>query len=254
MTAVWLFLGIFFSLLIAADIGRRIGKQQATTLGHDAFEGLGTVDGAAFAMLTLLIAFSFSSAATRFELRRQLIVQETNAIGTAYLRLDLLPEPARSKLRQQFGEYVDARLAVYENANRLAEPVKEMANVARLQNEIWTSAVTAAQTSGSPQALMLVVPALNAMIDITTTRAVAHRAHTPTVILVLLLAISLICSALAGHALGPNRGRSVVHMFAFVAIVAIALFTVIDYEFPRAGLIRIDPVEQVLKDLRHTMP
>ena len=75
--------------------------------------GLGAVDGAVFALLGLMIAFTFSGAASRLEVRRQLIVQEANAIGTAYLRLDLLPPGAQPGLREDFRQYVDARLAVY---------------------------------------------------------------------------------------------------------------------------------------------
>jgi hypothetical protein len=254
MLTIGIYLGIYITLLVACEIGRRTGRKLAAERGVQAFEGLGAVDGAAFAMLTLLIAFSFSAAATRFEARRHLIVEETNAIGTAYLRLDLLPAAAQPKLRQEFGTYVDARLAVYDRINQTAEPESTAARVAWLQSQIWSDAVAACAAPTPSQVTMLVLPALNAMIDITTTRAVAHKAHTPTIILVLLYVLALISSVLAGNALAQNKGRSLIHMFAFVTIVSIALFVVLDYELPRAGLIRIDPVDQILKDLRKTMP
>ena len=85
--------------------------------------GAGVVDGAVFGLLGLLVAFTFSGAATRFDARRQLVVEEANAIGAAYLRLDVLPAAAQPALRARFREYLDSRLAAYravpDMANRL---------------------------------------------------------------------------------------------------------------------------------------
>lgn len=83
------------------------------------------MEGAVFALLGLLIAFTFSGAATRFDTRRQLIIEETSDIGTAYLRLDLLPVEAQPGLREKFREYVDARLEVYRKLPDIAAAKKE---------------------------------------------------------------------------------------------------------------------------------
>ena len=88
---------------------------------------MGSVEGAVYGLLGLLIAFSFSGAASRFEARRDLIVQEANAIGTAYLRLDLLPDEARDGLREKFRRYLDTRLSAYRKMPDIEAAMAELA-------------------------------------------------------------------------------------------------------------------------------
>ncbi len=103
---IFLFVVIFASTLILLEVGRRIGVRKRALAPEGQESGLGAVEGAVFGLMGLLLAFTFSGAASRFEVRRQLIVQETNAIGTAYLRLDLLPAGDQPKLREDFRAYV----------------------------------------------------------------------------------------------------------------------------------------------------
>src|SRR5262245_28653295 len=112
--------GLFLGMLLFLEIGRRIAlrrrKQDAGTGG----EGIGAVDGAVFGLLGLLLAFTFSGASSRFDTRRQLIVEETNNIGTAYLRLDLVPTALQPPLRDSFRRYLDARIDVYRKLPDIA--------------------------------------------------------------------------------------------------------------------------------------
>jgi hypothetical protein len=105
--------GLFLGMLLFMEIGRRVAVRRMREDTGAAGEGVGTVDGAVFAQLGLLIAFTFSGASSRFDTRRQLIVEETNDIGTAYLRLDLLPADLQPALRESFRRYLDARIEVY---------------------------------------------------------------------------------------------------------------------------------------------
>ena len=108
-----------------------------------------------FGLLGLLLAFTFSGAAERFDARRALIVEVDNDIGTAYLRLDSLPPEAQPELRDLFRQYVDARLAFYRKILYPEAAQAEMARVNQLQNEIWVRAVTASQKTGTTTAGML---------------------------------------------------------------------------------------------------
>src|SRR4249920_824522 len=112
--------GLFLGMLVLLEIGRRIGVRRLAKDPDGATVGVGTVEGAVFGLLALLVAFTFSGAAARFDTRRQLIVEETNDIGTAYLRLDLLPAAAQPPLRERFRHYVTARLAVYRQLSDVA--------------------------------------------------------------------------------------------------------------------------------------
>ena len=113
-------LALFLGMLLLLDMGRRLGRRRrAPATEGPAAEGR-VVEGAVFGLLGLLVAFTFSGAAARFDTRRQLIVEETNALGTAYLRLDLLPPAAQPALREWFRQYVEARLAAYQQLPDIA--------------------------------------------------------------------------------------------------------------------------------------
>ena len=107
IVALLLVIGLFFGMLVLLEVGRRIGIRRLAKDPEGAEAGVGTVEGAVFALLGLLIAFTFSGAASRFDTRRQLIIEETNDIGTAYLRLDLLSAEAQPGLREKFRQYVE---------------------------------------------------------------------------------------------------------------------------------------------------
>ena len=106
-------LSLFVGMVVLLEVGRRIGIRRRQRDAEGAREGVGAVEGAIFALLGLLIAFTFSGAAARFDQRRHLIVEETNAIGTAYLRVDLVAPDLQSALRESFRRYLEARLDVY---------------------------------------------------------------------------------------------------------------------------------------------
>src|ERR1700675_930574 len=84
-------LGVFVGMVILQEVGRRVGHRRLARDSEGARAGVGAIDGAVFGLLGLLVAFTFSGAASRFDARRQLVVEEANAIGTAYLRIDWLP-------------------------------------------------------------------------------------------------------------------------------------------------------------------
>jgi hypothetical protein len=243
---VALIAGLFVVMLALVEAGRRAGLKHR-------IEGLVTVEGAVFGLMGLLIAFTFGSAAVRFETRRSLIVEEANDIGTAYLRLDLLPAGAQPKLREAFRKYVDTRLEIYRKISSVGDAKAELARMTDLQNEIWTGSVAACRDSGSPSTPMLVLPALNAMIDITTTRTVAMQTHQPAIIFVMLALVMLACSVLAGYGMGAGAARSWLHVVCFAGVLTIAFYVILDLEYPRLGLIRIDWMDRVLEDVRRSM-
>ena len=246
-------LGMFLGMLLLLEIGRRLGVRQLASDPETVKSRGGAVEGAVFGLMALLIAFTFSGAASRFDVRRDLVVEEANNIGTAWLRLDLLPVKAQPPLREKFRQYVDARLAFY---NRLSDSEfgrAELARATALQIEIWKDAVAACRDSGSSTAPMLLLPALNQMIDITTTRTVAARTHAPLVIYVMLGLLLLAGSLLAGYGLAIGKNRNWFHASAFAVIMTLAIYVILDFEFPRVGLIRLNAFDQVLVDVRESL-
>jgi hypothetical protein len=248
LSAALLAVALFVVMLVLFELGRRFGLRRLAQDSTGA--GAGVVDGAVFALLGLLIAFTFSGAASRFDERRKLIIEEANAIGTAYLRIDLLPAPAQADLRASFRNYLDARLAAYRALPDLAAAHAGLARAAALQQEIWAKAVAA--SAGSQAPTMLLLPALNQMIDITTTRTMAAYIHPPAVIFGLLFALALLGALLAGYAMAA-RARNWIHTAAFAFTLAGAVYVILDIEYPRVGLIRVDAFDEALVELRKSM-
>ena len=254
LTVLLFTFGLFLGMLLFLEIGRRIAVRRRKEDTRTTGEGVGAVDGAVFALLGLLIAFTFSGASSRFDTRRQLIVEETNDIGTAYLRLDLLPADLQPALRESFRRYLDARIEVYRKLPDIAAAKESLAKVNELQKQIWRQAVVASRAEGAPLAVpVLLLPALNAMIDITTTRTMASLMHPPTVVFVMLFGLALAASLLAGYGMTGSKVRRWFHMLGFALVVAFTVYVIMDLEYPRLGLIRVDAFDQALVDLRASM-
>ena len=244
-------MGLFLALLAAIEGGRRWGRRARRDAdgGH---EGLGGAEGAVYGLLGLLIAFSFSGAASRFENRRDRLVAEANAVGTAYLRVDVLPPEAQPALREAFRKYLDARLSAFGKLPDVAAYEVELARSVGLQGDLWRQAVAATRAAGSPAPQML-LPPLNEMFDTATTRSAQRYAHPPVAIFVMLVGLALVSAFIVGFGMAGNRQRTFLHEFAYAAVLATVIYVIIDLEFPRLGLIRVDEIDQVLVDVRRGM-
>jgi hypothetical protein len=240
-------------VLVLLEIGRRIGVRQLAEEGETASKGLGAIEGAIFGLLGLILAFSFSGALTRFDARRHLVVEEANDIGTAWLLVALLPADAQPPMRDLFRRYLDSRIEVYRKVPDMEAVKSEQARSAKLQSEIWVLAVSSTREVGTAQAPMLLLPALNAMFDITTTRTEAARVHPPLMIFGMLGALTLACSLFAGYDMAIRRRLNVLHSVAFAAVLSVTAYVIIDLEYPRLGFIQISDSDQVLVDLRKSM-
>jgi hypothetical protein len=235
-------------MLLMLVLGQRLGRRSLAQEADIARSRLTGVETAIFGLMGLMIAFSFSGAAARYELRRQLVVDEANAIGTAYLRLDLLPAGLQPALRDQFRRYATARIAVERVLPDIEKSNAQAAIAMTLQKEIWTG-VLAALKESPPQATIVVLPSLNEMIDITTSRAIAMHTHTPTLIFAVLLILGLVCSMLAGYVLAyTNTGNVRLHVIAFAVVVTLTIYVIFDLDYPRFGIIRLDFADQGLID------
>lgn len=251
--ALLLAMGLFLGMLFLLEIGRRWRIRDSAKGSEEDQAGLGVVEAAVFTLLGLMIGFTFSGAVSRYDTYRRLVADETNAIGTAYQRLELLPKDAQPPLRELFRQYLDSRLQVYEKLPDIGAAKAELARSATLQNEIWTEAVAASRLPEShPDAGKLLLPALGMMADITTTREMATHMHPPTLIFALLFALALACSLLAGYRMGAGSRRWL-HVIGFTAAVVVTIYVTLEVEYPRRGVIRLDTYDRVLMQLRETM-
>ena len=241
-------------MLILLEAGRQLGIKcrQQDPKGDQG--NLGIIESAIFALFGLVIAFTFSGAVSRFNEKRMLIAEEVNSIETAYLRLHLIPQDVQPGLRELFRQYVLSREETYRKLPDMEAAEVEIAHTKRLQEHIWAQAVPATLLPHShPDAGKLLLPALNNMIDISTTRTMALRVHPPAIVYMLLFGLSLFCALLVGYRMSIGQRRSWLHILSFALMTVIIVYVILDIEYPRAGLIRLEASDQVLLNVRDRM-
>jgi hypothetical protein len=244
---------LFAGMICGAVSGHRAGRRWVARRQTSGELNTGVVDAAVLSLLGLLIAFTFSGAYGRYEQRRELIVEEANAIGTAYLRLRLLPADQQPALRETFREYAKSR---FDTWRLLIDPAAARAEIdksSKLQEEIWSAAIEATEGETTGDARKLLLPALNEMIDITTIRLIAVQSHPPSVIFLVLGLLALASAWIVGFGMAKSDALSYSHAIGFAAAVALALLLIIDIEYPRYGLVTLDGPHEILNELYQGM-
>jgi hypothetical protein len=151
-------------------------------------------------------------------------------------------------------DYVDSRLRFFRLLSTdIPAATNELATGNALQDKIWSGAAAALQQQNSPAATSLLLSSLNDMIDITTTRYVAWLTHPPLPVYFVLGFFVLASSLLAGYGMGKSGKRNWTHRLIFSATLALAMYMILDFDYPRLGLIRIDQMDHVMVDLRKSM-
>jgi len=247
----------FVVMVVAALAGQsvrkfRVARSKATDDPNDCSQGQEEyLLGGSLALLALLLAFTFGLVLNRYEGRRQLVTNEANAIGTAYLRAQLLDEPHRSRLSGLLIAYTDNRIRV---ASSGAEANANLAKNDQLVTQMW-AAVSAA--GGSAQAHGISMPlleAFNEIINLDTERKVAWRLRVPAGVLALLLAYLIVTAGELGYIVEGARGRRAALML-FV-LIALSIGVITDVNRPSSGAIRESqrPMIDLLNSLRTQSP
>ncbi|MDM9558283.1 hypothetical protein [Bordetella petrii] len=243
---------LFFFLLFAAiQVGRYMGGRRGRE-EVSGRSGAAAIEASVFALLGLLVAFTFSGAAQRMADRRHLLVQEVNAIGTAWLRIDMINAADQPVLREQFRRYVDARIDYYRHVADLDKREAIANRVAAIQKEIWASSMQAAGRSTPPFAASY-AGAVNEMFDVATSLTVAQKVHPPVVTYLFLCFLALVCGCFVGLNLAEAKRGGLVHQGLYALVMTAALYIIVDFEFPRIGTIRIDQGDTLLISQRDAM-
>ena len=240
--------GLFAAMLLLLVFGHRLGRRRLAGETDQERVGIVSIETAIFGLMGLIFAFTYSGAAQRFEQRRVLTIQEANAVGTVYLRIDLLPESARPALREKVKRYAKEVLAAYDGLPDEARFKARLSKARALQGEVWSDAVAVLRDS-PPVAAQLLLPAINDMMDANVNHEQVVYTKTPGTILASLIALALMCSMLAGYGLAGSRAWSrYLHMVGFATVVTGIIYIVMDYDYPRYGLIRLDFADAALEE------
>jgi hypothetical protein len=243
---------LFLGILLTIEVAYRVGLRRWARLPEERRGVSSTIEAAVFSLLGLLIAFTFYGAGSRFDNRRAIVGLEANTMSTTYLRLDLLPPSTQPALREQLRNYVRCRIDVLNSVEKPQALSQNRSKASTLQRIIWDLTVTALKDTG-PATQTLVLTSLNDMIDASTTSAVAALTHPPFAVFLMLLVTIVAAAAVIGYSAAARQYRDWISISAFALILSAAVYMTFDYEYPRAGLIRIDPVDRVLTQVLDQM-
>jgi hypothetical protein len=237
------------SLLLVQEIGYRCGRRLKA---RDEITDAGHLLSAALALLGLLIAFTFSMAADRYEARRTLVVQEANALSTTYLRVQALDEPFRSRLSQAVVAYGQSRqnfFAAGEDSRKLAAAGAE---TDILQSRLWADLVAAIRATPAATINPALLETTNELFDLASSRQAALDARVPDAILRSLVIYALVAAAILGYGLASGGRRHGVASLALFILVSLAVTLILDLDRPRAGGVTISqsPLTRTLGDLK----
>jgi hypothetical protein len=231
LTATASFIALWFSALVGAHCRKRLGALEA-----DQREDFGVVQAAALTLLGLLIGFTFSMATNRYEQRKNYEESEANAIGTEYVRADVLPAADATRVRELLRNYLDLRVRFY--TTRDAQQLQRINDsTAQLQNELWS----AVQSHSGAQPTPLTALALAGMNDVLNSQGYTQAAwwnRIPLEAWVLLGVIAIGCNVLIGY--GAHRKSALLFVVVPIA-VSISFLLIADIDSPRGGVIRVQP-------------
>lgn len=208
----------------------------------------GYIVSAVLGLLALLLGFTFSLAISRFEERRELVVAELNAIGTAYLRAQLLGEPHRTRLSQLLVEYTDVKIKLATTNYSEVGPL--LAKDDELLTSIWAATAAAFDSVKTTAFANALIESMNAMIDLDASRRAARRTHVPTEVFMVLLIYLIGAAAVLGYVLAGGRGF--IAACFLLLLFSMSLLLVLDIDRPESGGIREGqgPMEQLRESLK----
>jgi hypothetical protein len=191
-----------------------------------------------------MLAFTFSLAASRYETRRQLVLDEANAVGTTYLRTGLLPEPQRAKIRNLLKEYVTFRVKGIQAGGKYAISRSE-----ELQDRLWGEAAALGEQHPASIIVGLFIQSLNEVIDLHTKRVTAIlRSRIPGSIWAALYFVAVLAMTAMGYQTGLTGKRSSFAVITLVLSFSAVMLLIADLDRPHEGLLRVS--QQVLIDLQ----
>jgi hypothetical protein len=231
------FLVSFFLLWLSARSGASFLRTQRK-LEEATREDFSIILAATLTLLGLIIGFSFSMAISRYDQRKNYEEAEANAIGTEYVRADLLPAADAAKVRALLRNYLDQRVLFY--TTRDAQQIRQInSRTAQLQTDLWSAVLAPAGAQPTP----MVALAAWGMNDVLNSQGYTQAAwwnRIPIAAWVLMAAIAICCNVLVGYGTRTFKAEGIL-LLILPLVVSISFFLIADIDSPRAGVIRVHP-------------
>jgi len=241
------------AVLAATELGFRLGLRHQPDADEPTKAHFAALQVALLGLLALIVAFTFSIAVARFDARKELVIEESNAIGTTYLRARLLVEPQQKEVVGLLREYVDEQLAFYAAGIEPARLEAANAKIASLQERLWMVAIALSEQDPRSLPTGLFVQSLNGMIDLHAKRIKALENRLPDAVIYLVLIVAVVTIGLVGYGRGLAGRRNFVSDAILAGLVVIVFAIILDLDRPRRGLITVSQssMERLQEVLRH---
>jgi hypothetical protein len=231
--------GAFLALMLATtEVGFRLGRKFEGSSPDKIRSQTSTVQAAILGVLALLLGFTMSMAVSRFEIRKQLVLDEANAIGTSCLRSQLMPAPEGPKIASLLRQYINIRVQYGTAGNDLARLESLRTQTARLQTELWSRATTYAQQEPNPVKAGLLLQSLNQAFDLEEARWTAFQNHVPESVIYVNALVGLLATSLVGYSFGVNGSRNIFSVCVLALAITMVLAVIIDLDRPRSAFMR----------------
>lgn len=233
-------------LILAVEIGYRIGRKAKVEMTQPMKTQISTIQTAILTIFTFLLGFTFAMALSRFDNRKQMVVKESNAIGTAVLRSKLLPENQRAKMIELFKQYINVEFSITSRANVPLKERKELNQEAkRLQKLMWDEAFAATENNPLSVPAGLFATSINQLIDIKTERDIAISNHVPEIVLLGLLLFAVLAIGILGYGNGLAATHARYPAIILCIVITISFILIIDLDRPNRGLTKVSQESMV---------
>lgn len=237
----------FFCLEVGFYLGNWINESNKKTVRSQ----IVTIQTSVLGLLALILGFTFSMSINRFETRKQLLVEEANAIGTSYLRAEMFQEPYQSDMQNLLRKYVDQKIA-YRNIGFDVEKIQKVLKESEsMQKEIWMKGIEISHNDTRSPLVGLLLESLNQLIDLHASRIQSIVNRLPDLILYLIFLIAGLGLALTGYISGLDRARSITSMILLVILFSAVVLVIIDLDRPGRGFIQENHISLI--NLRDTL-
>jgi hypothetical protein len=232
-------------LMLAAEIGYRAGARAAFASSELAKSHLSTIFGSILGLLALLLGFTFAMSLSRFDLRKQLVTQEANALSTAYLRAQFLPEPEKKEVSDLLRRYVDVRLDFFRAGIDHAQLDLVNAETERLQHQLWSHLSSVIMKDSREVTTGMFHDSINELFDLQSSRLAAMENHVPQSVLILLMLVAVIAVLCVGYGSGLGKSRYLFSTTMLVVLLVLVISGIMDLDRPRRGLITVSQASMI---------
>jgi hypothetical protein len=235
---------LFFLMLLTIWIGYKIGLKKTKTDNKNS-----EISSSLLGLLALILGFTFAMAGSRYENRKDNLIDEANCIGTALLRSDIYPDSLKNEFKKDFNAYINFRMEYYLLDNDDLKLTSSLKNAAATSDRLWNRATFFAKNKDYFIQSNMMLPALNAMFDSASKSNMVLNSKVPETIVYLLLAFSIIISFFIGYNSGLEKKINTKFITGFCFLICIVIYITLDLDRPRRGLIKLDTEINLMQKL-----